>query len=47
MVKIMRGLQILDLGISVAGHPFVHVGGSVGLTESDAIKLTNLLEAIK
>lgn len=35
-------LDDLDLGISRAGHPFVHVNGSVGLTTQnakDAIKL--------
>ena len=33
----------LDLGITIAGHPFVRTDGSVGLTQGDAMKLIELL----
>lgn len=33
----------MDLGISEAGHPFVHVDGTVGLTDRDAVKAIGIL----
>ena len=33
----------LDLGISEAGHPFVHVDGRVGLTDANVIDLIEIL----
>jgi hypothetical protein len=36
-------LDDLDLGISEAGHPFVHTDGTVGLTEADADRAIALL----
>lgn len=33
----------LDLGISVAGHPFVHVNGAIGLTDHDADRMIRML----
>jgi|ERR1700733_5942941 len=36
-------LDDLDLGISAAGHPFVHVDGTVGLTAADAERAIRLL----
>jgi hypothetical protein len=33
----------LDLGISAAGHPFVHTDGKIGITDENADELIRLL----
>ncbi len=37
----------LDLGISASCHPFVHVDGTVGLTNDDVVKAVKMLKANK
>lgn len=36
-------LDDMDLGITAAGHPFVHVDGDVGLTDADAERAIAIL----